>query len=79
MCGLRGVMAGYSRKALNMDSGLATSSVDAVQVEAGVAYLAGKSRLFQSRCLSIGRKGSLSRSFPELNVLIIGAGHTLTA
>ena len=28
-------------QALNMDSGLATSSVDAARVEAGIAYLAG--------------------------------------
>ena len=35
------VVGQLTRKALNMDNGLATSSVDAARVEAGIAYLAG--------------------------------------
>jgi hypothetical protein len=32
---------GFLSQALNMDSGFATSSVDAARVEAGIVYLAG--------------------------------------
>ena len=39
-----------TRKVLNMDSALATSSVDAARVEAGIAYLAGKSCRARARC-----------------------------
>jgi hypothetical protein len=38
------------KKSLNMDSALATSSVDAARVAAGIAYLAGKSCRARARC-----------------------------